>query len=286
MHRLQDITIVEIGPGTQRSELDDGLEYMSMPKDMQTYHQPPLPEPEDAIGLDAGLGVLDAVLVALQDWRPARPATRIDLDGLDAANLDFVNQALGEGEVSVAFAGARPVDAQESVLAGVWRVRHLDERGTPIRDAIEVGDIPNLVRDQTFADADPRLETGYDGADPAIQNAPALLIELADKLADARPDEPTHAMNLSLLPLSDADLALLGERLGVGPVTILSRGYGNCRIGSTAKPNTWWIKYYNSQDALILNTIEVTAVPTVALAASEDIADSAERLDEILALYR
>ena len=58
------------------------------------------------------------------------------------------------------------------------------------------------------------------------------------------------------------------------------------RIGSTAQPNVWWIKYFNSQEALILNTIEVIDVPAVAQAAAEDIADSAERLDEILELYR
>ena len=74
--------------------------------------------------------------------------------------------------------------------------------------------------------------------------------------------------------------------MGVGPVTILSRGYGNCRIGSTAKRNGWWIKFYNSQDALILNTIEIVDIPSVAIAAPEDIADSADRLNEILEMYR
>ena len=71
----------------------------------------------------------------------------------------------------------------------------------------------------------------------------------------------------------------------MGPTTILSRGYGNCRIGATAKEGVWWIKYYNSQDALILNTIEIVQIPEVALAAPEDIADTAERVAEIGKLY-
>ena len=46
------------------------------------------------------------------------------------------------------------------------------------------------------------------------------------------------------------------------------------------------MRYYNSQDTLILDSIEVSTIPEVALAAPEDIADSAERLAEILETYR
>ena len=286
MHKFPDIPIVEVGPGSQRSEQDDGLEYMSMPSGMHTYHQPLLPEPEDISALEAGKQSLADVLAALRAWPPGDAVTAIDLGKLTAADLDFVNQALGEGEVSVAFDAASPIRAQESVLAGVWRVQHVDTLGRVVRDTIEVGDVPDLVRSATFNDADATLDTRCDAGDPSIQNAPALLVELADKLADYHPGDPLHTINLSLLPLSEGDLILLGERLGVGPVTILSRGYGNCRIGSTSRRNVWWIKYYNSQDALILNSIEISDVPPVAVAAAEDIADSAERLDEILELYR
>ena len=42
------------------------------------------------------------------------------------------------------------------------------------------------------------------------------------------------------------------------------------------------MQFYNSDDKLILNTLEVTDVPAAALAAQEDIDDSAARLREIL----
>jgi len=71
-----------------------------------------------------------------------------------------------------------------------------------------------------------------------------------------------------------------------GRVTVLSRGYGNCRISSTATPGVWWVQYFNSQDRNILNTIEITDVPEVACAAQEDLEDSATRLAEILEIYR
>jgi hydrogenase-1 operon protein HyaF len=42
------------------------------------------------------------------------------------------------------------------------------------------------------------------------------------------------------------------------------------------------VVYYNSQDAVILNSVEVTDMPEVACAAPEDLQDSAERLVEVL----
>jgi hydrogenase-1 operon protein HyaF len=116
-------------------------------------------------------------------------------------------------------------------------------------------------------------------------NAPPLLAELNAKIAAYQAGVAPHIINLSLLPQTEQDLAFLEQRLGKGFVTILSRGYGNCRITSTGTKNVWWVQYFNSQDTLILNTLEVSDVPDVACASPEDIADSAERLQEILKVY-
>ena len=64
-------------------------------------------------------------------------------------------------------------------------------------------------------------------------------------------------------------------------MTILSRGYGNCRIASTKVNGLWRVQYFNSTDQLILDTLEITDIPAVACAATEDLQDSAERLTEI-----
>ncbi|WP_254786780.1 hydrogenase expression/formation protein [Methylomonas sp. LWB] len=45
------------------------------------------------------------------------------------------------------------------------------------------------------------------------------------------------------------------------------------------------MRYFNSQDKLILNTQEVSEVPNVVCASAEDIADSHQRLQEILQVY-
>ena len=95
-----------------------------------------------------------------------------------------------------------------------------------------------------------------------------------------------HVINLTLLPHTEADLDWLAEALGTGSVTILSRGYGNCRITATALPHVWRVQYFNSMDTLILDTFEVSGLPEVACAAPEDLADSAARLRTVIEAIR
>ena len=59
-----------------------------------------------------------------------------------------------------------------------------------------------------------------------------------------------------------------------------------CRIRATATPFVWRVQFFNSTDVLILDTFEVTGMPEVALAAPEDLADSAKRLVEVLGAIR
>jgi hydrogenase-1 operon protein HyaF len=113
-----------------------------------------------------------------------------------------------------------------------------------------------------------------------------VLVELNEQAAAWRPGTPPHVINLTLLPQTEADLAHLDNTLGHGPISILSRGYGNCRISATRLANCWWVRHYNSDERLILNTLEVVDVPAAALAAQGDMEDSAERLAEILEAVR
>ncbi len=281
--RLLDIPVV--GPGSQPVAEDDAVfDFIGSPGEMPTFEPPVLPEPEEVSGLDAAMTVLTELLVGIEKYRAGKPALRFDISDLDPDNLALVNQVLNEGEVSVVYDGDGKVQIQESVLTGIWRVRGVDPTGI-VSDVIEVADIPSVVRDHAFAGATP-LPTDFSALPPGVINAPPLLVELAEKMVEWAPGQSPHVINLTLLPLSPEDLLYLGEQLGVGPITILSRGYGNCRIGSTARKNVWWVKFYNSDDALILNTIEVVDVPEVARAAPEDLADSAKRLREILEVYR
>lgn len=273
-----------LGPGSQPGDEDGGkLEYMQMPSAMMTFAAPDLPEPEDTAGLAAAKAALAEVLARLQAYESDGAHNVVSLTGLDAANLALVNQVLGEGEVSVV--GGAELQAQEAVLAGVWRVRGTDGEGRVVRDEIEVGSFPTSVAALAFRDAGPAVEIPENFA-PEVFNAPPLLPEINEHIPQVKTGAAPHVINLSLLPHTEADLALLNELLGEGPLTILSRGYGNCRVTSSGTDSVWWVQFYNSQDALILNSIEISAMPEVVCAAVEDIAESAERLHEILEVYK
>lgn len=280
------IGIPVIGVGSQPDEDDaETFSFIGAPGTMPTFQNPILPEPEEVENLIAAKTLLADLQGSIAVYQAGQAALQYDLLPLDAANLDLVNQVLNEGEVSVVYSGTPHVQVQESVLTGVWRVQTFDAQRQLVADVIEVADIPSIVRQCGFATAAP-LDTDLNQLPNGVLNAPALITEIAEKIQAWQKGDLPHVINLSLLPLSTEDLTFLGERLGVGEVTILSRGYGNCRIGSTCKPNVWWVKYYNSEDALILNSIEIVDVPAVACAASEDLADSAERLAEILEVYQ
>ena len=278
-----DIPIVGIGPGSQPAE-EDGAElaYLAMPREMRTYSPAFLPEKDELDGMGEALAALHRLKSVLEGYREKDRTEVIDLGGLSETERRFIAQVLGEGEVSARIDGIEtPAEIQETRLAGVWRVRAQGPHGGLQRDTLEVGDIPALLRNSAFANAFDRLD--LEGEIPkGVLNAPSVLVELADRASNWRPGDPPHVVNLTLLPQTEEDLAFLQQRLGAGGVTLLSRGYGNCRITATRLRPVWWVQYFNSEDVLILNTLEVTDVPTAALAAIEDIRDSAERLAEML----
>lgn len=282
---MSNLTSALVGPGSQPEDFDGSkLEYMQLPRDMMVFSAGHVPEAEEAQQHAAGLAAAEQILLALVKAEETGAGSRVDLSALDSENLGFVDQLLGEGEVSVVMGAA--AQSQESVLAGVWRVREYDAAGARQGDYAEVGSFPSAMIEQAFAGAAEAAEMPQ-VAGPNIFNAPPLITEINEYVArEARLGDDPHVINLSLLPHTEEDLAFLDKTLGKGSLVILSRGYGNCRINATTTRNVWWVRFYNSQDTLILNSIEVCPIPSVALAAPEDIADSRERLSEILEAYR
>lgn len=267
---------VGFGPGSQPDATEEGLEYLPMPSGMRVY-EPHLPEVADPARAAAARAVLVRIHQALANWT-AGEEIRIPVDDLDAPVLALVDEALGEGEVAVKVerAGDR-LEIQEASLAGVWRVRGFGDGMT--RESLLVGSFPRVALNRAFTAVAPVAA----GPAPAgLMNGQPILTELLDRSAAWRRGDAPHAVNFSLLPHTPEDLSFIEQRLGVGATTILSRGYGNCRVTATATPNVWWVRYYNSVDTLILDTVEIVDVPAVVCAAAEDIADSAERLAEIL----
>ncbi len=281
-----DIPVTVVGPGSQPDEIDGAqIDFMPMPAEMATFSRPVIPEAEAITDLEEGVDLAKTLLQRLESYRPGDTVQPVELSAMDAKNREFINGLLGDGEVSIQCNGGIHALIQESVLAGVWRVQYVDAHQQVVQDTIEVADIPRLVSEATFREAANTVSMDRLTVPESVYNAPSLLAEIADKLSAFEPDHEPHVINLSLLPHTEEDIQFLSDRLGIGPIVILSRGYGNCRVSSTGTNNVWWVQYFNSQDTLILNTLEISRVPKVACASMEDIEDSAERLEEILSIY-
>lgn len=276
------IPVRMVGAGSHVEE--EELQYLDMPRDMRTFSMPDVSQQTDGEALAGARDVLAAFLTHLNRWSPGVGANpRMDMTKVPAATLRVVNEMLGDGEVSIRVGGMRRFDIQESVFAGLWRVVEFD--GDPdarrvVADWLEAGPLPQVV-----------LEIAQQGgADTLVpvtppagaMNSPALLHEIAARIAPRRGKDQPHVINLTLFPLTPEDHQVLDAALPVGPVAIMSRGFGNCRITSTLARRVWRVQYFNSMNTLILNTIEVVDVPEVALAAAEDLADTRGRLAELI----
>ncbi|QJD28681.1 hydrogenase expression/formation protein [Methylococcus geothermalis] len=254
---------------------DPECAYPPMPETMATFAPPALHALSPA-EIGGGRAVLQEVIDRLAGHSGA-----IDLARCDTPSRRFVDEVLGEGEVIIRIAAPRDrLMIRESVFAGVWRIQHYQD-DEPRLDYLETGPVPGTVyewAERLTADAPPQRPQRFP---EGLMNAPALLTEIFDHSADCRADRP-HVINLSLLPLTPEDSNFLIETLGLAGLSILSRGYGDCRVSLTRLPNVWWVQYFNSPGQLILNTLEITRLPAVVKAAPEDLEDSRVRIAEAL----
>jgi hydrogenase-1 operon protein HyaF len=280
---INDIAVRVVGPGSQPSKLGEEPSYIDMPSDMDRYDPPLMPGAEEVRHLTGAKEVMMWLRTALAECSTTQQRQLADLTQIDDDSRKLVNQILGEGEVSVNYDGTPRAKVQESVLAGIWRTFYFDEDDKIAIDLLEVADVPHLVS------AKPEYAKPIDTTEPLssleVPNAMPLLIELEDRRLQYELSGNAHSINLTLLPLSQLELEFIDGRLGRGPVDLLSRAYGKCEVISTFSANIWWVRYYNSMGTLILNTLEITDVPLVVVAASEDIQDSANRLKELLLPY-
>jgi hydrogenase-1 operon protein HyaF len=221
---------------------------------------------------------------ALAAQKADAPGQLFDITDLPADDRELISQVLGEGEVAgvAALTDGVVAQIQESVMAGLWRVRFTNREGALVGDYLEIAAIPQAVRKAAELTATELIF----GAPPAgAMNVMPLLAEIAERHAAHEPGAPAHVINFSLLPMNDVDMQFLQVTLGDGPVRLVSRGYGTCRVHATGARNVWSVQFFNAMDTIILDTLEIGDTPLAACAADEDFADSAERLREIDEAY-
>ncbi|UWU95534.1 hydrogenase expression/formation protein [Bradyrhizobium sp. CB1015] len=228
------------------------------------------------------VALLSKMAAAIAEQKADAPNQLFRLANLNDLESKLVADVLGEGEVGgvVALPDGSLAQIQESVLAGIWRVRLETDAAS---EYVEIGAIPEIVKraaaDLTSAD----FEIGQ--APEGAMNVLPVLAEIRERALAWQPGTRSQIINFTLLPMSPVDMSFLQDTIRNGPIQLVSRGYGTCRVLSTGIRNVWSVQFFNAMDTIILDTLEVGGVPTVALAADEDFEDSAERLQEIIEAY-
>jgi hydrogenase-1 operon protein HyaF len=272
------IPVRMLGLGSQPPE-EEALQVLQMDREVGTFTMPDIPRAADNAHMAAARDLLAGFHGRLCAWRDG-DGPELDLTRVAPGPLDMANQMLGEGEVSIRIRGPREAHIQETIFAGLWRLHEHDETGRVVRDRLMACPIPAIVAQAARDAASAHLRPV--GMPPGAMNSPALLREIQEQVATRRNGAPAHVVNLTLLPLTPEDHRVLEEAMAPGPVAIMSRGFGSCRVSSTAARDVWRVQYFNSMQTLILSTLEVVDVPEVALAAPEDLVDSRERLGELV----
>ena len=275
------IPVRVIGPGSQTE--DDAPQLLQFPHETVAFAVRHPPEDASAGALREARDALAVFHASLERWNASDATVTPTLDVLRLSEpaRTVLNEVLGEGEVAIQVMGTDAMRIQETVFTGLWRICTIDRLGNLAADRLEAAAVPETALLAARNAAGSRLLPV--AIPPGAMNSPALLREIDAHLCARDPRAPAHVLNLTLLPLTPDDHLVLERALPVGPVAMISRGFGNCRITSTGARDVWRVQYFNSMNTLILNTIEIVQVPDVALAAKEDLEDTCNRLGELMA---
>ncbi|WP_258229684.1 hydrogenase expression/formation protein, partial [Salmonella enterica] len=112
-----------------------------------------------------------------------------------------------------------------------------------------------------------------------LMNGLPLAHELLAHVRD--PALQPHSINLTQLPLSEADRLFLARLCGHGNIQIRISGYGESQINATALRHLWHVRCLDALKGPLLDSYEICPLPELVLAAPEDLADSRQRLDEV-----
>ncbi|MBJ3591823.1 hydrogenase expression/formation protein [Salmonella enterica subsp. enterica serovar Saintpaul] len=267
-----------LGPGTQPG--DDSFAMNPLPLTCQVNSAPSMASLENCPYSPAVMALLADVRHQLTRRIPVKQdVLGWDLATLNADDLMFLNTLLGEGEVSVRIQhpDGSASEIQESIFCGIWRVRSQNDKGQ-WQEHLEAGSAPRALWQaatlNTLPD-DTLLPSPIDGLMNGLTLAQELLAHVRD------PATLPHSINLTQLPISDADRLFLARLCGPGHIQIRTLGYGESQIDSTALRHVWHVRCLDTLKGVLLDSYEICCLPELVLAAPEDLLDSLQRLNEV-----
>lgn len=118
---------------------------------------------------------------------------------------------------------------------------------------------------------------------PASPIVRSLLEEIAGLLDTFSRSGLPSAIDLTSLPITPEDNAALDEALGRGNVEAVVAAGGMSEVIETSFSGVWRVRHFDKAEKLKADRLEITAVPEILLAHSDDIAAAARRLRDSLA---
>jgi hydrogenase-1 operon protein HyaF len=108
--------------------------------------------------------------------------------------------------------------------------------------------------------------------------ARALLREIAERLSTLATSGERSIIDLSGMPMNEADREELARELGRGEVHISVETIGQSEIYETSFPGVWWTSHRGSDGSVLTERIEITPVPEMVTTHPDDIRNACERL--------
>lgn len=125
--------------------------------------------------------------------------------------------------------------------------------------------------------------TALERSEPqASAQALALLQEIQDMLAALAEHGEHNSIDIRSLPLAPTDYAFLRDFFGDGEIIASVNTLGMSEIKETRFSGVWWLKHLNTEGEIVAELIEVTQLPDILKAQTQDITQSLDAFKSYL----
>ena len=111
-------------------------------------------------------------------------------------------------------------------------------------------------------------------------NLHSILIEIKYALQRLEEQKKEHSIDLKAMPWSPGEEQKLTEFLGRGEVSIELDALGKSTFYETLYSGVWLVTHYNQEDEVLAKLLEITLLPGMVFAQTEDVKSSLEQLSE------